>query len=50
VADGAQAHAILTSVLATCHQRAIPILDFLVELQRAAGNPPSLGSPQPAPT
>ena len=50
VADGAEAHSILASVLATCHQRAIPILDFLVELQRAAGNPPSLGPPQPAPT
>jgi transposase len=50
VAQGAEAHSILASVLATCHQRAIPILDFLVELQRAAGNPPSLGPPQPAPT
>ena len=50
VADGAEAHSILASVLVTCHQRAIPILDFLVELQRAAGNPPSLASPQPAPT
>ena len=49
-AGGAEAHAILASVLATCHQRAIPILDFLVELQRASGNPPSLGPPQPAPT
>jgi hypothetical protein len=50
VAQGAQAHSILASVLATCHQRAIPILDFLVELQRAVGDPPSLGPPQPAPT
>ncbi|MBN1815038.1 MAG: transposase [Anaerolineae bacterium] len=50
VARGAEAHSILTSVLVTCHQRAIPILDFLVELQRASGNPPSLGPPQPAPT
>ena len=50
VPSGAEAHSILSSVLATCHQRAIPILDFLVELQRTVGNPPSLGPPQPAPT
>jgi transposase len=50
VAHGAETHSILASLLATCHQRAIPILDFLVELQRATGNPPSLGPPQPAPT
>jgi len=50
VADGAQIHSILASVLATCHQRAIPILDFLVELQRVVGTPPSLDPPQPAPT
>jgi hypothetical protein len=50
VAGGADAHSILASVLATCHQRAIPILDFLVELQRMSGSPPSLGPPQPAPT
>jgi transposase len=49
-AEGAEAHAILASVLTTCHQRSIPILDFLVELQRASGNPPSLGPPQSAPT
>jgi len=50
VAGGAEAHSILASVLATCHQRAIPVLDFLVELQRATENPPSLGQAQPAPT
>lgn len=49
-AGGAEAHAILASVLATCRQRAIPLLDFLVKLQRASGNPPPLGPPQPAPT
>ena len=49
-AEGAETHAILASVLATCHQRAIPILDFLVELQRASGNPPTLGPPQLVPT
>jgi transposase len=50
VVGGAEAHSILASILATCHQRAIPILDFLVELQRATEKPPSLGPPQPAPT
>jgi len=49
-AGGAEAHAILASVLATCHQRAIPILDFLVKLRRASENPPPLGPPQPTPT
>jgi hypothetical protein len=49
-AGGAETHAILSSVLTTCHQRSIPILDFLTELQRATGVLPSLGSPQPAPT
>ena len=48
--DGAETHAILSSVLTTCHQRNIQILDFLTELQRAWGTPPSLSLPQPAPT
>ena len=48
--EGAETHAILASVLTTCHQRNIPILDFLTELQRATGGLPLLGSPQPAPT
>lgn len=47
---GAESHAILASVLATCHQRHIPILDFLIKLQRAAEGPPALGPLQPAPT
>jgi len=47
---GSETQAILASVLATCRQRAIPILDCLVELQRASGNPPPLGPPQHAPT
>ena len=38
------------SVLATCHQATIPALDFFVEPQRAVGDPPLLGPPQPAPT
>jgi hypothetical protein len=48
--EGAETHAILSSVLTTCHQRGIPILNFLTELQRATGVLPSLGLPQPAPT
>lgn len=35
---GAEAHAILSSVLVTCHQHAIPILDYLVQLQHAYGS------------
>ena len=41
---GARAHSILSSVLATCRQRAIPIIDFLVKLQRFGDTPPSLVS------
>jgi transposase len=41
---GAAAHAILSSVLVTCRQHAIPILDYLVQLQHAYG---SGGSPSP---
>jgi len=39
---GAEAHAILSSVLVTCRQQKRPILDYLVDLQRASGEPPSL--------
>jgi hypothetical protein len=39
---GAATHAILSSVLVTCRQHSIPILDYLVELQRFGGNPISL--------
>src|SRR5215217_2594229 len=38
---GAEAHAILMSVLATCRQRAIPILDFLIRVQQCGAVPPS---------
>jgi len=41
---GAAAHAILSSVLVTCRQHAIPILDYLVQLQHAYG---SGGTPSP---
>lgn len=39
---GAETHAILSSVLVTCRQHSIPILDYLVELQRFGGNPEPL--------
>ena len=39
---GAVAHAILSSVLVTSRQLSVPILDYLVELQRFGGNPVSL--------
>jgi hypothetical protein len=40
--DGATAHSILASVLMTCHQHSIPILDYLVQLQQFGSIPPSL--------
>ena len=36
---GAETHAILSSVLVTCRQHSIPILDYLVQLQRFADHP-----------
>jgi transposase len=47
---GADAHAILSSVLVTCHQRSIPILNYLVQLQRFGETPPPLVSSISAPT
>ena len=44
---GAEAHSILTSVLVTCHQHSIPILDYLVSLQRFGETPPSLAAAPP---
>jgi transposase len=38
--SGAETHAILSSGLVTCHQHSIPILDYLVQLQRAGQAPP----------
>ena len=49
-ASGAEAHAILSSVLVTCRQRSIPILDYLVSLQRFGDSPPPLVPPISAPT
>ena len=40
--DGAAAHSILSSVLVTCHQHAIPILDYLVQLQQFGSTPTPL--------
>ncbi len=43
--DGANTHAILSSVLVTARQHSIPILDYLVQLQRFGEKPPPLLSP-----
>ena len=40
--QGAMAHSILSSVLVTCHQQSIPVLDYLVQLQQFGSQPPSL--------
>src|SRR5512139_1017299 len=40
--DGAAAHSILSSILVTCHQQSIPVLDYLVQLQQFGSTPPSL--------
>jgi transposase len=40
--EGAKTHAILSSLLATCRQQAVPILDYLIQLQRFGETPPSL--------
>jgi integrase len=48
--SGADAHAILSSILATCRQHSIPILDYLVKLQRFGDTPPPLASLATAPT
>ena len=39
---GAETHAILGSILATCRQQAVPILDYLVKLQRFGETQPAL--------
>jgi transposase len=45
--SGALTHAILASVLVTCRQHAIPILDYLVQLQQFGGAPSSLVTTTP---
>lgn len=47
--SGAMTHAILASVLVTCRQHAIPILDYLVQLQQYGGTPSSLVTATPPP-
>jgi transposase len=43
--DGAETHSILASVLVTCHHLSVPILDYLVSLQRYGDTPPPLAPP-----
>jgi transposase len=43
--SGAQTHSILASVLVTCRQHSVPILDYMVSLQRFGETPPSLATP-----
>lgn len=40
--EGAKTHAILSSLLATCRQQAVPILDYLIQLHCFGKSPPSL--------
>jgi hypothetical protein len=40
--SGAETHAILSSVLVTCRQHSLPILDYLVQLQCFGENPEPL--------
>jgi transposase len=42
---GAETHSVLTSVLVTCHQHSVPILDYMVSLQRFGETPPALTAP-----
>lgn len=46
---GARAHAVLASISATCRKRRIPVIDFLVRLQRAADTVPKIASATPTP-
>jgi transposase len=45
--SGAATHAILSSVLVTCRQHSIPILDYLVQLQQYGGTPSPLVTATP---
>jgi len=44
---GAEAHSVLTSVMVTCHQHSVPILDYMVSLQRFGETTPSLVATPP---
>ena len=48
--SGAETHAVLSSVLVTCRQHSIPILDYLVKLQQCGETLPPLVSSVPAPS
>jgi transposase len=41
---GAETHSVLTSILVTCRQHSVPILDYMVRLQRFGETPPSLAA------
>jgi hypothetical protein len=45
--DGAQTHEVLASVLVTCRQHDLPILDYMVSLQRFGETPPPLTTAPP---
>jgi hypothetical protein len=45
--SGAMTHAILASVLVTCRQHTIPILEYLVQLQQYGGTPSALVTASP---
>lgn len=40
--NGAVAHSILSTVLVTCYQQSVPVLDYLVQLQQFGSSPPSI--------
>jgi transposase len=45
--EGAHAHAVLASIGATCRRRGIPVIDFLMQVQRASDSLPSLAATSP---
>ena len=42
---GAETHSVLASILVTCRQHSVPILDYMVSLQRFGETPPSFTHP-----
>ena len=46
--EGANAHAVLASIGATCRQRGVPVLDFLIKLQRSIDSAPSIVAASPS--
>ena len=45
--DGAETHEVLASVLVTCRQHNLPILDYMVSLQHFGETPPALAAAPP---